>query len=77
MRSNKVYDPAPIKTLIPNGWYVHEAGQDPLHMLWFVVLMNFDDVANNVEKPRHFISEEFDSFDEALQNCIKELKSTN
>jgi hypothetical protein len=57
------------KRYIPKGWYVHEAGQDPLHLLWFVVLINFDDVANNVESPRHFVAEECDSFEEALQKC--------
>ena len=55
---------------IPKGWYVAEAGQNPLFMLWFVVLVNFDDVTNNVEKPRHFVSEEKDSYEDALQECI-------
>ena len=56
---------------IPKGWYVLEAGQNPLHMLWFVVLVNFDDVANKIENPRHFVAEECDSFEQALQECIK------
>ena len=59
--------------LIPKGWYVHEAGQNPLHMLWFVVLINFDDVANNKENPRHFVAEECASFEEALQECVKNV----
>ncbi len=58
---------------IPKGWYVSEAGQDPLHMLWFVVLVNFDDVVNNKEEVRHFIAEEKESFDEALAECIKNI----
>lgn len=57
---------------IPKGWYVAEAGQDPLHMLWFVVLVNFDDVSNNIKVPRHFLSEECDSFEQALQKCIED-----
>jgi len=61
------------KRFIPKGWYVHEAGQNPLHMLWFVVLINFDDVANNIENPRHFVAEECDSFEEALQECAKNV----
>lgn len=61
------------KRLIPKGWYVQEAGQNPLHMLWFVVLINFEDVANNVENPRYYVSEECDSFEEALQECIKNV----
>ena len=56
---------------IPKGWYVAEAGQDPLHMLWFVVLVNFDDVANKVSNPKHYVASECDSFQEALQECIK------
>jgi len=32
-------------TLVPKGWFVSEAGQNPLHMLWFVVLVSFDDIA--------------------------------
>lgn len=59
---------------IPKGWYVAEAGQNPLHMLWFVVLVNFDDVANHIENPRHFVEEECDSFEQALQRCIKKCK---
>ena len=51
---------------IPKGWYVAEAGQNHLHMLWFAVVVNFDDVANNVEEPRHFVAEECDSFEEAI-----------
>ena len=61
------------KRLIPNGWYVHEAGQSPLHMMWFVVLMNFDDVASNVEEPRYFVAEECRSFEEALQECVSNV----
>lgn len=61
------------KLSIPKGWYVHEAGQNPLHMLWFVVLMSFEDLSNNVETPRYFVSEDFDSFEEALQDCIEKL----
>jgi len=62
------------ETSIPKGWYVSEAGQDPLHMLWYVVLVNFDDVCAGVETPRHFISDECDSFNQALKKCIKNIK---
>lgn len=58
---------------IPKGWYVAEAGQNPLHMLWFAVVVNFDDVANNVEEPRHFVAEECDSFEEAINECLKNI----
>ena len=61
------------KHFIPKGWYVHEAGQNPMHMLWFVVIMNFNDVINKVEKPRYFIAEEYDTFEEALQKCVSNI----
>lgn len=59
---------------VPKGWYVAEAGQSPLHMLWFVLLINFDDVSKNIENPRYYTSEENDSFDEALKKCIEQIK---
>jgi len=62
------------RTKPPKGWYVHEAGQDPLHMLWYVVLINFDDVCNSVENPRHHVSEEKNSFQEALTECSTKCK---
>lgn len=62
------------KIEIPKGWYVYEAGQNPLHMLWFVVLLNFDDVSNKVENPRSHFVEEYDSFDEALLAVISEIE---
>lgn len=62
------------EVVIPRGWYVTEAGQNPLHLLWFVVLVSFDDVCNNIENPRHFISEEKDSFNEALLDCVNNLR---
>lgn len=61
------------KTLVPKGWFVSEAGQNPLHMLWFVVLVSFDDIADNIKQPRYFISEEKNSFEEALQDCVKQI----
>lgn len=45
-----------------------------LHMLWYVVLMNFDDVANGIEEPRCHFVEECDSFEEALNETIKLIK---
>ena len=61
-------------TSIPKGWFVSEAGQIPIHMLWFVVLVNFDDLANKVETPRYFVAEECDSFEQALQECISNIQ---
>jgi hypothetical protein len=73
----KLFSNGEEKQSVPKGWYVHEAGQNPLHMLWFVVLINFDDVANNVETPRHFVAEEYGSFEEALHECIKQWNYRN
>lgn len=55
---------------IPKGWFVAEAGQEPLHMLWYLTLVNFDDISNSI-KPRFFSVEECDSFEEALDKCCK------
>lgn len=61
-------------TVIPKGWFVHEAGQNPVHLLWYVVLMNFDDFSKGVDKIRHSYREEYDSFEEALHACIKDIE---
>jgi len=39
-------------------------------MLWDVVIVSFDDIANNVEEPRHFIVTEKDTYQEALLECV-------
>lgn len=62
------------KITIPQGWYVSECGQNPLHMLWYMVLLNFDDVVNNVESPRFIFTEEKDSFEKALDNCREQIE---
>jgi hypothetical protein len=58
---------------IPKGWFVYEAGQDPLNLLWFVNLVNFDDFANNASVIRNAQSIENDSFIEALDVAIKQI----
>ena len=60
---------------VPKGWMVYESGQDPIHMLWYVNLIHFDDLANKyVEKPRQSYSEEHDSYEDALKNAISGIK---
>ena len=59
--------------LLPKDWYVQYAGQDPLHMLWFAVVANFNDMINNVESPRYHTIEECDSFDEAIRKCVEQI----
>jgi len=44
-------------------------------MLWFATLVNFDDVANNIKKPRYVVVEECDSFEIAIQKCIEKIKN--
>ena len=55
---------------IPKGWVVFEAGQSPLHMLWFVNLVSFDDLAAKVEKPRRIFVKEKNNFLDALNEAI-------
>lgn len=61
-------------TTLPKPWMVHDAGQDPLHMLWYVQLVHFDDIANNVKEPRQVYVEEADTFEEALSVAISRIK---
>jgi hypothetical protein len=60
---------------IPEGWYVHEAGQDKLHMLWFAILLNFDDVMSGVEPPRHAVGVECVTFEGALTMAVSKIES--
>jgi len=62
---------------IPNGWMVHDAGQEPLHMLWHVQLVNFDDVSNHVENVRQVYIEEGDTYEETLEMAIKLINVGN
>lgn len=67
--------PITQKLNIPKDWFVYECGQDPLHMLWFMTLVNFKEFSNGHKHPAQVFVEEQDSFDVALQNAIKELNS--
>jgi hypothetical protein len=60
---------------VPKGWMVYDAGQSPLHMLWHIQLVNFDDVANNVEGPRHVFVDECDSYEQALEMAINKINN--
>lgn len=62
------------KNNIPKGWIVYESGQSPAHLLWFVNLVNIDDLCNNVQNPRYSFVEEMDSFESALEEAIKGCK---
>lgn len=62
------------KIEIPNGWFVYEAGQSLVHLLWYVNLVNMQDLLNNIEKPRQIFIEEKNSFEEALLYAIDEIK---
>ncbi len=60
-------------TTIPDGWYVHEAGQSPVHMLWGVTLVNFDTMFGD-GPVRSSTVDEFDTLGEAIQAAIAEIK---
>jgi hypothetical protein len=66
-----------ISTSIPKGWLVYNAGQAPLHMLWYVHLIHLDDLANNVEEPRQVFVDEYDTYEEALKKAISEINVVN
>ncbi len=65
-----------IQHTVPKGWMVYDAGQDPLHMLWYVQLVNFDDLANEgIKEPKQVFVEEADTYDEALKMAILRVNS--
>ena len=68
---NVPHPPAPV--VVPKGWFVYEAGQSPLHMLWYVNIVNFADLSANLEVIRNYYSEEKDSFNEALTDAVNQI----
>ena len=63
---------------LPKGWMVYEAGQSPLHMLWWMQVVNFDDLADNsIDKPRQVYVEDADSYEQALEEIISRIKVGN
>ncbi len=50
---------------MPERWFVYSCGQSPLHLLWYVTLVNLDDLS------KHSSVEEMDSFEIALSEAIK------
>lgn len=59
------------KIEIPEGWFVFECGQSPVHMLWFCHLMKLEAEPNG--KRKFVWTEEFDSFEEALRDGIHKI----
>lgn len=79
--SDKIFEM--LVTTIPEGWFVFEAGQSPLHMLWFCQLIDFnsmcttgydDQDAIDAADVRRVYSEEKDTLTEALQECIRNIE---
>jgi hypothetical protein len=60
-------------TTVPDGWYVHEAGQSPVHMLWGVTLVNFDTMFGDGPVQSSSV-DEYDTLGEAIQAAIAEIK---
>lgn len=65
------------KITIPKGWFVAECGQSPLHLLWYVNLVNFKEYANGHKHPRQIFVEEFDTFEDALTEAINQLNKNS
>jgi hypothetical protein len=67
-----------LNRTIPKGWMVYEAGQDPLHMLWFIRVISFDDlVDDNITDKRQVLIEEGNSYEEVLKMAIIRIKRDN
>lgn len=62
------------KLTIPKGWFVSDSGQSPLHLLWYLNLVNFNEYANGHKHPRQIYVEEKNSFEDALREAINQLK---
>ncbi len=62
-------------TTVPKPWFVYDSGQNPLHMLWYVQLVNFDELSDeSIEEPKQIFVEEADSYEEALSVAISRIK---
>lgn len=58
---------------IPKGWFIYEAGQDPVNLSWFALIANLDDIADKKEAPRHHITQDHSTIIEAIQTVIKKV----
>ena len=64
--------------VLPPGFYVQSAHQNPLHMLWEMCIVSFDDICDdNIEVPRCYLSTDCDTYNEALQVCISKIELYN
>jgi len=62
--------------IIPEGWFVLEMGQSPVHLLWFCHMVNTDDAfggSGRSKNPRRVWTEEHDTPIEALQECFQRI----
>ena len=67
-----------LKTTIPKGWMVYNSGQNPLHMLWHIQLISFDDLADDgIEEPGQVFIEEGDTYEEVLKMAIVRVNRDN
>ncbi len=61
--------------LIPKGWFVYQSGQSAAHFLWYVNMINFEDLVNDDvpdDQVRQIYVEEQDSFNDALDKVFEE-----
>lgn len=70
----KVIDGEEKLKRLPKPWMVQDAGQDIIHMLWYVQIVHFDDITNKVKEPRQIYVEEGDSYEEVLSVAISLIK---
>jgi len=59
---------------VPEGWVVFSAGQDSSNMLWYLKLVNYYDVNNNLEDIRQVSVMNIDTFENALKTAISNIK---
>lgn len=59
----------------PKDWFVRDCGQDPLHFLWYMIVLNLDDCSVNSDSYRVVKIEEADSFQQAYDICNKMIRN--
>jgi hypothetical protein len=59
--------------LIPDDWFVFEAGQSIIDKSWFVNLVNQSDIQNKKRTPRQIKVEKKTSFSSALTEAIENI----
>ena len=73
MRPPSLWKTKPLA--LPEGWFVFEAGQSLVHLLWYVNAIHVGDLLETAPTVRRVYTEEHASFDAALTVVIQRIKA--